>query len=112
MATIDDLDREVHRLRRRVNELENGPAKRERAEREALVGQNEDDRLRHGGGFARACQESRANLVREELDEAIEQLAMNPHCADTPVSEHAFRRSFSAVPSTELEKILEKARGS
>lgn len=59
MATIDDLDREVRRLRKRINELENAPAAREQREVNQLLGEDASDRP-NAGGFARAAADSRA----------------------------------------------------
>jgi hypothetical protein len=67
MATLNDLESEVRRLRRRLNELEGAPAAREQRELDQLLGTGEGWAPAHGG-FAAACEESR-NSERERTDE-------------------------------------------
>jgi hypothetical protein len=100
MATIDDLDREVRRLRKRVNELENAPAAREASVRDAIIG--EPERPDHLRGFAAACADSRADVAAAQLLEARRQLEIN----GLPQNETAFRRVFSAVPGDQLSALF------
>jgi len=72
MAAIDDLDREVRRLRKRANELENTPARRAESELAELIGNN-DETPTQRRGFA-ACLKSKAALSARQLREAPSQL--------------------------------------
>jgi hypothetical protein len=106
MASIENLEREVRRLRRLVNESVGSPATQKR-EAEALIGDGEGSERR---GFAAACAASQQEAIRKALGKAIAELSRNPGCVDSPMAERDFRAQYASVPSDRLDEIISIAR--
>jgi len=108
MATLEDLEREVRKLRRQV-EQSNGNAAAARTVDEIVQPDDNDDKIIGGGptgGFSAACAQSRTNLVERQKREAAEELRDNPGRVKTPAALHGFRMRYSAVPTDDLDDIV------
>jgi hypothetical protein len=72
---------------------------------ERLVAEDAPDKP-FGGAFARACAESKADVVATQLREARDQLKDNPGCIETASGQAAFRRAYSSVPGDRLSALF------
>jgi hypothetical protein len=108
VATFNDLEIEVRKLRQKVRRLEGGNAAT-RTVKEIVQSEDTDDKILGTGttgGFAAACAQSRENLVKQQRLAAQRELQDNPGCVRTPAALHAFRRTYSAVPAVEIDGLI------
>ena len=103
MAAIDDLDREVRRLRKRANELENTQARRAESELAELIGNN-DETPTQRRGFARALKARPPSPPGNCVRRAVSWKALVAR------EQEAFRRAYSAVPGDDLSAALPGVR--
>jgi hypothetical protein len=110
MATFDELEAEVGKLRRKVRQLEGGNAgaNNRRAVDDIVSEADGDERLiaSGGGGFSAACSQSRQSLIEKQKLSAQRELRNNPGCIKTPAALHSFRGTYIAVPTDELDDII------
>lgn len=111
MATFDELEAEVGKLRRKVRQLEGGNvnANNLRAVDDIVSEADGDERLiasGGSGGFSAACTQSHQSLIEKQKLAAQRELRNNPGCIKTPTALHSFRRSYSAVPTNDLDNII------
>jgi hypothetical protein len=104
VATIDDLNSELKRLRTRVRQLESRNTPREDNPL-AIVTEDPTNRWR-AGGFAAACDASRATVIEQQKQQAREELRANPSAINSRTAQVAFRRTYSAVPTAVLDEII------
>jgi hypothetical protein len=109
VATFEDLEKEVRRLRVKVNRL-GGTAVADNARAvEAIVDISDgDERLivSGGGGFGAACAQSRAKVIEEQKNRARRELQDSPGCIRTPTALQSFRATYNAIPTIELDSII------
>jgi hypothetical protein len=108
MATIDDLDREVRRLRRRVNELE-GTGREQQTVDELLSNDLDGNQPTHRG-FAEAVAKSNADALENLEAEAIQYLKSGVNLK-VPTAHHAFLNRFgghSGLPFSKLSELIRK----
>lgn len=103
------------KLQRMINKavreaLQGNPEARERAVVQELTGVNPDEPGHSRGGFAQACQQSRVNMIREQLEKATSELANNPSVLASEIGEHEFREHYSSIPSEDLNQIIRLAK--
>lgn len=91
MASIDDLERAVAKLRREINRLKGNPAAANQAVVAEIIGTDETP----GGGFAKACAELAANSHARDRSRAIDELRSGQVL--TPYDEHIFRERYKSI---------------
>jgi len=102
---VNELRQELRKLQRKIDRIENRPARRAESELAELIGNN-DETPTQRRGFAAACAESKADLAVRQLHEARAQLKDNPGCIETAGGQQAFRRAFSAISGDRLSALF------
>ncbi len=69
MDDVNELRQELRKLQRKIDRIENRPARRAESELAELIGNN-DETPTQRRGFAAACAESKADLAVRQLHEA------------------------------------------
>jgi hypothetical protein len=98
---VNELRQELRKLQRKIDRIENRPARRAESELAELIGNN-DETPTQRRGFAAACAESKADLAAQQLRAARRQLESN----GLPQDQQAFRRAYSAIPGDQLSELF------